>query len=86
MGWSVDVNGTRVVVRVSGRPDDEFDLSAEEARALKNQLHVAYLIARRTHLAAADPEQLSTVTTKDHSVATATIRPRTALNWTWVEE
>lgn len=43
--WSVDVDGTRVLVRVPGRPDEWFSLGVEEARTLKNQLHVAYLIA-----------------------------------------
>ena len=44
-GWSVDVDGTRVIVRVSGRPDDLHRLTAQEARWLRNQLHLAYLIA-----------------------------------------
>ena len=44
-GWSVDVEGTRVAVRVSGRPDDLHRLTLQEARWLRNQLHLAYLIA-----------------------------------------
>jgi hypothetical protein len=46
-GWSVDVDGTRVVLRVLGKADVRFNISADEARMLKNQLHVAYLIAYR---------------------------------------
>ncbi len=44
-GWSVDVDGTRVVIRVSGRPDDLHRLTVQEARWLRNQLQLAYLIA-----------------------------------------
>lgn len=44
-GWSVDVDGTRVIVHVSGRPDDLHRLTVQEARWLRNQLHLAYLIA-----------------------------------------
>lgn len=44
-GWSVDVDGTKVAVRVSGRPDDLHRLTVQEARWLRNQLHLAYLIA-----------------------------------------
>lgn len=44
-GWSVDVDGTRVVIRVLGRPDDLHRLTVQEARWLRNQLHLAYLIA-----------------------------------------
>lgn len=44
-GWSVDVEGTRVVIRVPGRPDDVFYLSAREARMLRIQLHLAYITA-----------------------------------------
>lgn len=44
-GWSVDVDGTRVIVRVSGRPDDPHRLTVQEARWLRNQLHLAYLVA-----------------------------------------
>lgn len=44
-GWSVDVDGTRVVIHVSGRPDDLHRLTVQEARWLRNQLHLAYLIA-----------------------------------------
>lgn len=57
-GWSVDVEGTQVVVRVSGRPDDRFVLSAGEAWTLKNQLHLAHLTARRLPRAPVDPDQL----------------------------
>jgi hypothetical protein len=46
-GWSVDVEDTRILVYVSGRPDDRFQLTIEEARTLRNQLHVAYLVAWR---------------------------------------
>ncbi len=46
-GWSVDVDGTRVVLRVLGKADVRLNISADEARMLKNQLHVAYLIAHR---------------------------------------
>lgn len=46
-GWSVDIDGTRVIVRVSSRPDDLHRLTVQEARWLKNQLHLAYLIAAR---------------------------------------
>lgn len=46
-GWSVDVDGTRVVLRVLGTADVRFNISADGARMLKNQLHVAYLIAQR---------------------------------------
>lgn len=44
-GWSVDVDGTRVVVRTPGRPGVGFYLDVAQARMLKNQLHLAYLIA-----------------------------------------
>lgn len=44
-GWSVDVDGTKVKVRVSGRPDDLHRLTVLEARWLRNQLHLACLIA-----------------------------------------
>ena len=44
-GWSVDVDGTKVIVRVSGRPDDPHRLTVQEARWLRNQLHLAYLVA-----------------------------------------
>lgn len=46
-GWSVDVEDARILVYVSGRPDDRFQLTIEEARTLRNQLHVAYLVAWR---------------------------------------
>lgn len=46
-GWSVDVNGPQIVVRVSSRPDDQFHLTLDEARALRVQLHLAYLLAGR---------------------------------------
>ena len=46
-GWSVDVEGTRIVVRVSGRPDDRFEMTIQEARTLRDQLHVAFLVAGR---------------------------------------
>jgi len=53
-GWSVDVEGTRIVVRVSGRPDDQFHhLTLGEARALRVQLHLAYLLAGRNTAEAA---------------------------------
>lgn len=71
-GWSVDVEGTRVAVRVSGRPDDWFYLSAEEARTLKNRLDLAYLTVRRLRLAAANPDQLGSGTqqeVEDHSAS-----------------
>lgn len=45
-GWSVDVERTRVVVRVSARPDDCFHLSIEEALTVRSQLHLACLLAR----------------------------------------
>ncbi|KUI24046.1 hypothetical protein AU196_09845 [Mycobacterium sp. IS-1742] len=48
-GWSVDVDGTRVVLRVLGTADVRFNISAAEARMVKNQLHVAYLIAQRNN-------------------------------------
>lgn len=44
-GWSVDVDGTRVVIRLSGRPDDLHRLTVQEACWLRNQLQLAYLIA-----------------------------------------
>lgn len=44
-GWSVDIDGARVVIRVSGRPDDLHRLTVQEARWLRNQLHLAYLVA-----------------------------------------
>lgn len=46
-GWSVDVDGKQVIVCVSGRPDDRFVMSVQEARTLRNQLHIAYLVAWR---------------------------------------
>ena len=46
-GWSVDVDGKEVIVCVSGRPDDRFVMSVQEARTLRNQLHIAYLVAWR---------------------------------------
>jgi hypothetical protein len=52
-GWSVDVNGPQIVVRVSGRPDDQFHLTLGEARALRVQLHLAYLLAGRNTTEAA---------------------------------
>ncbi|SHU95771.1 antitoxin MazE-like protein [Mycobacteroides abscessus] len=44
-GWSVDVDGTRVVVRAPGGPGVGFYLDVAQARMLKKQLHLAYLIA-----------------------------------------
>lgn len=58
-GWSVDVEGTRVVIRVPGRPDDVFYLSAREARMVRIQLHLAYLTAfwrRRSVIGSDQPE------------------------------
>lgn len=46
-GWSVDVSGPQIVVRVSGRPDHLFHLTLQEARLLRVQLHLAYLLAGR---------------------------------------
>lgn len=63
-GWSVDVDGQQVIVCVSGRPDDRFVMSAQEARTLRNQLHFAYLVAWRESEtdsgSATDPESNST--------------------------
>lgn len=52
-GWFVDVNGPQIVVRVSGRPDGQFHLTLGEARALRVQLHLAYLLAGRNTAEAA---------------------------------
>ena len=52
-GWSVDVNGPQIVLGMSGRPDDQFHLTLGEARALRVQLHLAYLLARRNTAEAA---------------------------------
>lgn len=46
-GWSVDVRGAQILVHVSGRPDDQFYLTLQEARSLRVQLHLAYLLAGR---------------------------------------
>lgn len=66
-GWSVDVDGARVVLRVLGTADVRFNISAEEARMLKNQLHVAYLIAQRNTLG--DQELSGTEFTSSDAVA-----------------
>ncbi|MCH9732234.1 MAG: hypothetical protein K0U84_21595 [Actinomycetia bacterium] len=61
-GWSIDVKETRIIFRVSGRPDDEFHLSTEEARGVEKQLWLAHLIAHRRELAETDPDSLATTT------------------------
>lgn len=45
--WSVDVEGAQVVVRSPRTTQTEHFLTPAEARSLRNQLHVAYLVAWR---------------------------------------
>lgn len=52
--WSVEVHGRRVVLRVSGRPDDEHYLSIQQAQALKNEMHLASVIAERNQDSSVD--------------------------------
>jgi hypothetical protein len=54
-GWSVDTDGSNVILTIPPGAGN-YVLSAAEARSLKNQLHIAYLIASRRELGAADPE------------------------------
>jgi hypothetical protein len=56
-GWSVDTDGSSVILKIPSGAGN-YVLSAGEARALKNQLHIAYLIASRRELGAVAPEAL----------------------------
>lgn len=64
-GWSVDVEGTRVVVRVSGRPHDWFWLSTGEIKTLIIQLQLAHVIAHRRELVESDPDALTSEVQRD---------------------
>lgn len=64
-GWSVGVKGIRVVVRVSGRPDDWFWFSTAEIETLMHQLQFAHLVARRRELAESDLDALSSAVQRD---------------------
>lgn len=50
-GWSVDVDGTGIIVRLSGRPDGAYRLTMHEARVMRAQLHLASLLAGRNQWA-----------------------------------
>lgn len=65
LGWSVGVDGTRVVLRVSARPDDWFWLSAAEVETLISQMQFAQLTARRKRLAELDPDALTSEVQRD---------------------
>jgi hypothetical protein len=54
-GWSVDTDGSNIILKIPSGAGN-YVLSAAEARALKNRLHIAYLIASRRELGAAGPE------------------------------
>lgn len=65
VGWSVGVEGTRVVIRVSGRPDDWFWLSTAEIETLMHHLQFARLVARRRELAESDQDAISSAVQRD---------------------
>lgn len=59
--WRVDVEGTRVVIRTSARPDDAHWLTVHEVRVLQAQLHLASLLAGRNQWATGEDPGASAI-------------------------